>query len=379
MTIRTATTLLVASAVALLSLGIVMLASTSSVRAEELLHDPTFFLRRQVMWLALAGVGAVVASRIEYSWWRRLAIPISLACLFLLVLVFVPHIGVKVGGSHRWLGVGPIRFQPSEAAKIILVVGLAAWMAHIERRATSLKLGLIIPGIGLGLTLVLLIAEPDFGTTMLCATVGGLILFAGGARLSHLAVSGTIALSLFGLAVMHDPLRLGRLLAFLFPEKYPATAYHLMQSKVAFIKGGFLGVGLGSSIQKQFYLPEAHTDFILAIIGEELGLIATLGVVLAFGLILWSGLTISAKAPDAFGRLVAFGLTMMLVLQAAINAGVVTGCLPTKGLPLPFISYGGSSLISALVSVGILLSIARHAAAQPDEISQSVKDRAHAF
>lgn len=356
-----------------------MLASTSSVRATELLHDPSFYLRRQLLWLVVGLVLSYGAARLDYRLLRRFVVPLSVMALTLLVLVFVPGIGVKVGGSHRWLGIGPIRLQPSEIAKIMLVVGMAAWMSRVERRATDLKTGLLAPLAGLGLTLVLLIAEPDFGTTLLCGMVGMLILYAGGTRFSFLLVTAVAGICLFFLAILHDPLRLGRLLAFIFPEKYPATAYHLAQSKVAFIKGGLFGAGLGNSIQKQYYLPEAHTDFILAIVGEELGLVATGLVLLLFLAIMVSGLFISFRAPDTFGRLTAFGLTVMLVLQAGINIGVVTGCLPTKGLPLPFISYGGSSLVGALTSVALLLSIANAGSEQPDEVSRSVKDRTHSF
>ena len=356
-----------------------MLASTSSVRATELLNDPSFFLRRQLVWLTCAMVAAYFAARIDYRQWRRFAVPIAVAALVLLVLVFVPGIGVKVGGSHRWIGFGPIRLQPSEVAKIALLIGMSAWMARIERRAADLKLGLIYPICGLGVTLVLIIAEPDFGTTLLCAAVGMIILHAGGTRLHYLAIVGVAGLCLFSLMVMHDPVRLGRMMAFLYPENHPEVAYHLAQSKVAFIKGGLFGVGLGNSIQKQHYLPEAHTDFILAIVGEELGFMATGLVVLAFLAILVSGLMISYRAPDTFGRLLGYGITVMIFMQAAINIGVVTGCLPTKGLPLPFISYGGSSLIGALTCFGLLLSIARLGSEQPDEVSRSVKDRARSF
>lgn len=356
-----------------------MLASTSSVRAAELLHDPSYYMRRQLLWLIVGLILSYGAARLDYRLLRKFVVPLSAIALILLVLVFVPGIGVKVGGSHRWLGFGGVRLQPSEVAKIMLVVALAAWMTRVERRATDLKTGLLVPLGGLGVTLVLLIAEPDFGTTLLCGLVGMSILYAGGTRMSYLVVTGVAGMCLFFLAILRDPLRLGRLLAFIFPEKYPATAYHLAQSKVAFIKGGLFGVGLGESIQKQFYLPEAHTDFILAIIGEELGLVATGLVLLFFVVIMLSGLYISFRAPDTFGRLLAFGLTVMLVLQAGINIGVVTGCLPTKGLPLPFISYGGSSLVGALTSVALLLSVANAGSAEPDEVSRAVKDRAHHF
>jgi cell division protein FtsW len=263
-------------------------------------------------------------------------------------------------------------------AKFAVVVVLAAWMSGLGRRVRNLKEGLLFPLTGLGLVLGLLILEPDFGTTLLVASVGMIIMFAAGARLSHLVTAATLGASAFAFAVARDPVRMNRVLAFWDPEKYPAAAYHLAQSKVAFIRGECFGVGLGNSIQKQFYLPEAHTDFILAIVGEEVGFVATGLIVALFIGILVCGLTVSLSAPDLFGRLLAFGFTMMITLQAAINIGVVTGCLPTKGLPLPFISYGGSSLVMSVASVAVLLNIAHHADDRHvDEHTRTIKDRAH--
>jgi len=250
---------------------------------------------------------------------------------------------------------------------------------RVGRHAQKLKEGIIFPIVGLCVILGLIMAEPDFGTTLLLGAVGMLIMFAGGSRVAHLVVVAVCGACAFALAVMRDPVRMGRVLAFLMPEKYPATAYHLAQSKVAFIRGGLFGVGLGKSIQKQFYLPEAHTDFILAIIGEELGFIATCVVVLMFLGILVCGLIISFNAPDLFGKLLGFGVTMMIVLQASINIGVVTGCLPTKGLALPFISYGGSSLLVSISCIGVLVNIARHCESSRDPHTRSIRDKWHRF
>lgn len=370
--------MLIVIVMALLSLGVVMLASTSNVKAEATFGDPYYFLKKQLLWLAAAAAAALAASRFDYHWWQKLAPPLAVVSIVLLVLVFAPRVGVRIGGSRRWLRLGPLSLQPSEIAKVALVIVLSTWMARIGRRAKQLVPGLLVPAAGMGVALGLLITEPDFGTTLLVGMVGMLILYAGGTRLSYLAVTSVLGLAVFIMAVLQDPVRMGRVMAFLMPEKYPATAYHLAQSKVAFIRGGLFGVGLGNSIQKQFYLPEAHTDFILAIIGEELGFVATCGVLALFLGMLICGLIVSFRAPDPFGRLLAFGLTVMIALQAAINIGVVTGCLPTKGLPLPFISYGGSSLIGSLAAVGILVNIARHAAAtRQDEHTRPIKDRTH--
>jgi cell division protein FtsW len=364
----------------LLALGIVMLASTSSPRGSLSHHDAYYFIKRQLMWLAIAVASGAFVLRFDYHWWQRLAAPLAVLSLALLVLVFVPGVGARVGGSSRWLRFGPISMQPSELAKVSLIIGLATWMAHLGRRARELVRGLLLPVAGLGLVLGLLLLEPDFGTTLLLAAVGMVIMFAAGTRLVYLSVVAALGLAGFAAAVMHDPVRMGRILAFLHPEKYPTVAYHLAQSEKAFTIGRLFGVGLGNSIQKQFYLPEAHTDFILAIVGEELGLIATLGVILLFAGILLCGVTISFRAPDPFGRLLGFGFTMLISLQAAINIGVVTGCLPTKGLPLPFISYGGSSLLASITGVCILCNIAQHVEERDfDEHTRSIKDRAHRF
>lgn len=374
---RTSSTL-IAVVVLLLGLGVVMLASTSNVKASASFDDPYYFLKRQAAWLVVALAVGVVIARTDYHIWRRFAGPLAAVSVGMLLLVWMPKIGLSVKGSSRWLRVGPFSVQPSELAKFATIIGLSAWIAHIGWRVRRLKDGLLWPIAGLGLVGGLLILEPDFGTALLIGLVGLLILYAGGTRVSYLIVTSFCAACAFALAVMRDPLRMGRVLAFLMPEKYPATAYHLAQSKVAFIRGGWLGVGLGKSIQKQFYLPEAHNDFILAIIGEELGFIATIGVILLFVAILVCGLLIAHRAPDPFGRLLGFGFTMMIAVQAGINVGVVTGCLPTKGLPLPFISYGGSSLVASMAAIAVLWNIAHHVDDDgEDDHTRMIKDQTH--
>jgi len=260
------------------------------------------------------------------------------------------------------------------------VLGFSAWLCRIGRRVGTFRDGVLYPVIGMGMTAALIMGEPDYGTTFLIGCVAVVLLFTAGVKIRYLAGLVTLGVGGFAAMVAQDEVRRGRVLAFLMPDKYPTVAYHLDQSKIAFIKGGAFGVGLGDSIQKHLYLPEAHTDFILAIIGEELGLIATGMVVLLFAAILFCGVTISLRARDAFGRLMAMGLTTSIVLQAAINVGVVTGCFPTKGLPLPFISYGGSSLVASVAMVAVLLNIAKHADEQgEDEHTRSIKNRRHDF
>ncbi len=368
--------------VILLIIGIIMLASTSSVRGSARFGDPEYFLKRQTVWLVVSLVAMAVMSRCDYHWWRKRPIAIAMGVLSVaaLCLVFVPGIGGKTLGSYRWIRLGPLSAQPSEFAKLTTIILLAAWMADVARHAGRFRSGLLAPMTGLGLILGLLMAEPDFGTTALLGAVGMAILFAGGTRFTYLSVTALLGAGAFVLAVLFNPERIERVFAFLFPDKYPDAAHQVVQSKVAFIGGGWFGRGLGNSMQKQAYLPEAHTDFIFAIIGEELGFVVTAFVVLLFVGFFICGMIVSYGAVDRFGKLMAFGLTMMIGLQAAINMGVVTGCLPTKGLALPFISYGGTCLLISLVSVGILLNIARHAEQDfKDRHTKVIRNRTHRF
>jgi len=366
----------------LLALGLVMLASTSTVRGAASFDDAHYFLKRQSMWILVALAALVFTARFDYHRWQDdfFVGALAVVSVIALSLVFVPGIGHNAGGSYRWLRLGPLTVQPSEFVKLAMIIVLSAWMARMRRHAGTFTWGLLFPMAGLGIILGLLILEPDFGATALTAAVGMLILFAGGTRFAHLLVTGVIGLSGFVLAVMRNPVRLGRIVAFIMPEKHPAAAHQLAQSKVAFVTGGATGVGLGASMQKQFYLPEAHTDFIFAIIGEELGFFATGGVVVLFLIFLVCGFLIAARAKDAFGRLLAFGITSLIVMQAVINIGVVAGCLPTKGLPLPFISYGGSSMVVSMACLGVLLNVARHVGPEyQDKHTRVIKDRAHRF
>jgi cell division protein FtsW len=370
---RRAATLLSMIVMLLVVLGVVMLYSTSSARSVT----PHYYLQRQIVWLILAAMAAVVITRLDYHVWRRLVVPLLAVTVLLLILVFIPGVGSEIKGSHRWIRFGPLGIQPSEFSKIAVIVGMSAYMARFGRYGYLFTKGLLYPMAGLGVLAMLVLLEPDFGTTFTAVAVGMVIMFAGGSRVLYLVEVGVLGLAGFVVAIFYDPVRLGRVLAFLWPEKYPDKAYHLMQSLDAFYLGGAFGVGLGNSMQKRFYLPEAHTDFILAIIAEELGLVATLLVLLLFVGYFVCGMTISNRAPDTFGRLLGFGVTMMICLQAAINMVVVTGLGPTKGLPLPFISYGGSSLVVSIFMSAILLSIARATASEEKPATRGIKDRAH--
>jgi len=348
----------------LLGFGIVLLATASSVRAQGLYGDPHFFVNRQLIWMVLALGVAWAASRFDYHWWKEtpaLSIGLYLFVVLALMLVFVPGIGVKVKGSYRWLGFGPFRVQPSEFAKFMTVVVMSVWMDRIGRCVRQFWKGAVIPVLGFGVIAALLVLEPDFGATMVVCVVGGLLMFVAGTRIIYLLGFGAAGIAVVGTFVLANANRMERIRAWLHGEESgSAAAYQLKQALIAFENGGPWGVGFNQSIQKYNYLPEAHTDFIFAIGGEEFGFLFSIGVLLAFVLILVCGIRISLRAPDRLGRMLAFGMTVLLVFQAGFNIGVVTGCLPTKGLALPFMSYGGTNLITAMLAVGTLVNIGRH-------------------
>ncbi len=346
--------------VVLLAFGLVMLSSSSRVRAADRFGDPFYFVNRQALWLLIALAVSFVVSRIDYHFYKRWAWGVLTLAVIGLILVFVPGIGIQRGGSYRWIEIAGWRFQPSEFAKFAMIVVLAAWYSSRTWRIRDFWRGAVIPFSIIGIIGFLLFLEPDYGTAVLVLVTGMGIMFVGGVKIAHLGLFSLCGICSFLLAVLHNPHRLGRLNAFRFPDRYPELAYQLIQSKDAFSLGGWSGLGLGESIQKHYYLPEAHTDFIFAIIGEELGLPATGAVVLLFLVIFICGLRIGSRAPDRYGRLLATGLVLMLLTQAALNIAVVTGCLPTKGITLPFISYGGSSLLMSMVYIGVLVNIAHH-------------------
>ena len=370
-------TILFSIVLILATLGIIMLASTSSAQAGVHGGDAAFFLKRQVPALVLGLLAAFVGARIDYRLWNKVAVPMGLVTMVMLIMVITPGVGKSVKGSHRWLQLGPLpTFQPSELAKFALIVLLAWWMSRIQRRAAEVRRGLLVPVLLMGVITGLVFIEPDFGTTLLLGTVGLSLMFIGGTRLGYLLITAALGGSAVSLAILHNEERMRRIIAFLDPEKYAKDeAFQLLNALYAFVVGGAGGVGFGHSMQKLHYLPEAHTDFIFAIIGEELGLAASLGVVGLFIAFFACGLRISLRATDMFGRLVAFGIAITITLQAAINVGVVTGCLPTKGLPLPFISYGGTSLVITFLMVGVLINIAMQSGGEDaDDELPVVKD-----
>ena len=340
--------------------GLVMVFSASAIVAGNRFQDPGFYLKRQVAWLALGVLLMHLASRIDYTFWKKLSIPILACTLVLLVMVLVPSFGMSAKGARRWLPLGPLSVQPAEMVKLVAVMYMAAYLSKKADRITSFRDGLLPALIVIGLLSGLVLLEPDLGTVVVLGLVTVGMCFLAGARLFHLIALGVCAIPAVLALVLGSSYRRQRLMTFLAPWKDPSdSGFQITQSFLAFGSGGPFGVGLGEGKQKLYFLPEAHTDFVLALIGEELGLIGTTTVILLFAFFVWRGVQIAARARVTFGRYLGMGITLLIGVQALVNAAVVTGLLPTKGLTLPFVSYGGSSLVVSLVGVGILLSISR--------------------
>lgn len=346
--------------VVLALIGLVMVFSASAVVAGNRFQDSIYFLKRHLAWLAFGFLLLQLASRMDYMVWRRLALPALGLTAVLLVLVLVPSIGAMAKGARRWIRMGPISVQPAEMVKLAVVLYLALYLTKREGRLTDFVSGFLPPLVVVGLLAVLVLLEPDLGTVVVVGLVTYALLFMGGARLSHLFSVVPVALAGVALLVWRSPYRLQRLVTFFDPGKDPTGAgFQVNQSFLAFGSGGAFGVGLGEGQQKLFFLPEAHTDFVLALVGEELGLAGTTAIMALFGLLVLKGFQIAGRAREPFGRHLALGITLLIGFQALINAGVVTGLLPTKGLTLPLVSYGGSSLLVSLLAIGILLNISR--------------------
>jgi len=348
--------------------GLVMVFSASAVIAGNRFHDPGYFLKRQLAWLTFGFLLLQLASRIDYIWWKRLSIPM-LGCMgLLLLMVLIPSLGVSAKGARRWLRLGPISIQPAEMVKLVAVIYVAAYLTKKEDRITMFSSGLVPVLAVIGLLSGLVLLEPDLGTVVVVGLVTVGLLFLGGAQLKHLLGLGLCAVPVVLALVLGSSYRRQRMLTFLAPWKDASDAgFQITQSFLAFGSGGPFGVGLGEGKQKLFFLPEAHTDFVLALVGEELGLVGTVAIILLFVVFVVRGFQIAARARVPFGRHLGMGITLLIGVQALVNAGVVTGLLPTKGLTLPFVSYGGSSLIICLIGVGILLNISRDRQAGREE------------
>lgn len=352
--------LLFISVLTLLGFGIVMVYSASSIRASAAYGDSLFFLRRQLFSVTLGLVAMFITMNIDYHVYKRFARLALLVAIGGLVLVLIPGLGRAAGGAQRWIILGGLPVQPSEITKICIVIYLAFYLSTKQEKLKSFFRGTLPVLLIMGIIFFLIIKEPDLGTSVTIAGTMMLMLFAGGAPLKYLISLGLAGIPVVFYFIWAEPYRRERLLAFLNPEKDPLdTGYHIIQSLYALGSGGLFGVGLGQSRQKFFYLPAPSTDFVFAILGEELGFLGTFAVVVLFFIFTWRGLKVALTAPDSFGMLLAVGLTCMVTIQAIINIGVVTGSMPVTGITLPFISYGGSSLLIVLTGVGILMNISR--------------------
>jgi len=318
------------------------------------------YLLMQLVWCGMGLALCVGAIVMDYRWLKKLAWPLYGVAIVLLLMVLVPHVGLKINGARRWLGFGGMRFQSSELAKLALIVALAWYGEHFQRQMGTWKRGIVFPAAFIALVLGLIFVEPDRGTTILLGSVSAAMLLIAGVRWKYILPPVVLAVGGLAFSLWHDPMRARRIFSWLYLEENKSgVGYQAYQAMLALGAGGWFGLGLGNGRQKHGFVPEHHTDFIFSIIGEELGLVATLLVVLAFIVILVCGLIIAWNSRDTFGILLGSGITFLIGLQAFINIGVVTSALPNKGLPLPFISYGGSNLLIMLTSVGVLLSIAR--------------------
>ena len=344
----------------LLALGLVLVWDASFFLAEELYGDPYAIARKQLGFAMVGGALAAVLSRVPSDVYRRFAYPMLLVAILLLAAVLVPDLGQIRNGARRWLSLGFLSFQPSEFAKLAMVLYLAHSLARKEKRMGSFVDGVLPHLLVAFVPVSLLLLEPDFGAAALFIILTFAMLFVGGARPMHLFGQVFAVLPVAFWLIWATPYRRARVLAFLDPFADPqGIGFQLVQSFLAFGNGGVTGVGLGGGSQKLFYLPEGHTDFIFALLGESLGLLGALFVLVCFAGVAWKGFSIAARSLDRFSSLLAFGVTFLLVTQAALNVAVVTGLLPTKGLPLPLLSYGGTSMLITGVLAGILLGLSR--------------------
>jgi cell division protein FtsW len=360
--------ILVGAVALLLAFGAQMVYSSSVVIAHNEFGDETYFFTRQLTWIAVGTVGAIIAASVDYHRWQKVSLLLLVATVVALILVLVPGLGVVQYGSARWLKLGPLpSFQPSELAKIAVVIYMADWLARKGRGVSRFTHGSIPFLIILSVVAGLVVVEPDMGTAVIICAVAFSVFFVAGANLWHLVIGfvpGGIITAL--LITYAAPYRAERFAGFLDPLADPlGKGWQAMQTFIALGSGGLTGVGFGMSRQKAYFLPNAHTDSILAIIGEELGLIGTMVVIFLLMVIGWRGLRIALRAPDPYGRLLALGLTAKILWQAIINIGAVTSSLPYTGVTLPFVSFGGNSLCMTMIGIGLMLSVSRFAQVTP--------------
>lgn len=348
---------------ALLGIGLMMIASAGVLYGETRFDDPYFFFKRQLIGLSIGLISMYCFSRIPYHFWRPLSVPIFIVALILLVLVFIPGIGTTAYGASRWIELGPISFQPSEVMKFAIVLYLSAWLSGKGKEKTEDFYEGLVPFLAiLFLVAFLILKQPDTGTLFLIFGISMSIFFYSGANLKHIFGMMGLALFAFFILLKTAPYRMQRFLVFMNPEHDPqGFGYQMTQALVAIGSGGLFGVGLGYSHQKFNYLPEPVTDSIFAIFGEEFGFIGAVVLISLFVFLALRGIHIARSAPDRFGELLGIGIVSWIIVQAFVNISAITGLIPLTGVPLPFVSYGGTSLAVLLSAIGILLNISRQA------------------
>lgn len=347
----------------LLGIGLLMIASAGVLYGETRFNDAYFFFKRQLIGLSIGLFAMYLFSRISYHIWRPLSVPIFVVALILLVLIFIPGIGTSAYGAARWIELGPISFQPSEVMKFAIVLYLSAWLAGKGKEKTEDFYEGLVPFLAvLFLVAFLILKQPDTGTLFLIFGMSMSIFFYSGANLKHIAGMGALALLSFFILLKTAPYRMQRFLVYMNPEHDPqGFGYQMTQALVAIGSGGLFGVGLGYSHQKFNYLPEPVTDSIFAIFGEEFGFVGTTVLISLFVFLALRGIRIAKNAPDRFGELLGIGIVSWIIIQAFVNISAITGLIPLTGVPLPFVSYGGTSLAVLLSAIGILLNISRQA------------------
>jgi cell division protein FtsW len=349
---------LLAAVLLLTGFGLVMVYSASAVTADARLHDQFYFLKRQLVATAVGMVLLVAFLQLGYRRLQSLAIPLLFAVLVALVLVLIPGVGRVAGGARRWIDLGVMSFQPAEAAKVVLVLYLARSLARKKERVRIFSIGFLPHVVVTGVLVLLVLLEKDLGTAVILVLLLGALLFAGGVPVGYLLGAALLAAPVAWKLVAGTPYRMARITAFLDPWQHrDGIGFQIVESLIGIGNGGWLGQGLGEGKGKLFYLPAAHTDFIAAVIAEETGLLGMALLLLLFGVLVWRGLRATFAAPDAFGCYLALGITLLIGAQGLVNLAVVLGLLPTKGLTLPFVSYGGSSLMTMLAAAGVLLSV----------------------
>ena len=353
--------LILVIALILVTIGTAMIYSSSSILAMERFKDAQFFLKKQIFFVVIGMGVMVLLTKLDYHYLKKLAYPGIILSLILLLLIFIPPLGIRAGGARRWLNLGFFSFQVTELVKISIVLFLAHFLTRKANYLKSFSRAILIPLLVTFLIIALIALQPDFGATVMIAMILMLMLFLAGCRIRHLAGLTALLIPAAVWMIMFRSYRIDRLKVFLNPWNDPSNkGFQIIQSLLSFGSGGAFGVGIGDGMQKLFYLPEPHTDFILSVIAEESGFVGVAVVIFLFVVLIIRGFMVAFRAPDLFGTLLAAGLTMVLAMGAFINIAGVMGLIPLKGLTLPFLSYGGTSLVMSLVAVGILLNISSH-------------------